>query len=311
MKTLGKIKLILGLFLVTTIGLISLNSFSSDKEGKTLFFQSENVSITIDSDTSEEQLNDIKDMLQEHGISIKFTNIKRNSDGEILGIKIELKDKNGNTAVSQTSGTKPIQTFSFGRKNGSLYVSQGKNAFGNFAFFGDNMDFDFNFDHDSIFKLHMGKLDSLNFNKMFTFDFDEDDNIFMFNGKSFDMDELKDKMNNMFIIEDDEDGKKRIIIKGHKGGNHFFFDDDEDHILEWHSDKDEHDNIKKHQKFRFVDNPDMEKLIIIDGKESDFKTLDELAKNDKIDSIDVLKSETAMSIYGDKAKDGAIIATTK
>jgi hypothetical protein len=124
------------------------------------------------------------------------------------------------------------------------------------------------------------------------------------------MDELKDKMNNMFIIEDDEDGKKRIIIKGHNG-NHFFYDDDEDHILEWHSDKDEKGKFKKHQKFRFVDNPDTEKLIVIDGKESDFETLDELAKNDKLESVDVLKSKTAMSIYGDKAKDGAIIATTK
>ena len=250
MKTLGKIKLILGLFLVTTIGLISLNSFSSDKKSKTLFFQSENVSITIDSDTSEEQLNDIIDMLQEHGITAKFTNIKRNSDGEILGIKIELKDKNGNTAVSQTSSTTPIQTFSFGRKNGSLYVSQGKSAFGNFAFFGEDMDFNFNFDHDSIFKLHMGKLDSLNFDKMFTFDFDEDENILMFNGKSFDMDEFKDRMNNMFIIEEDEDGEKRIIIKGHKG-KHLILGDEDHDFFEWHSDKEEHGNIKKHQKIPF------------------------------------------------------------
>ena len=121
------------------------------------------------------------------------------------------------------------------------------------------------------------------------------------------MDELKDKMNNMFIIEEDGDGEKRIIIKGHKG-NHFFFDDEDHTLLEWHSDK---DHGGKHQKFRFVDNPETDKLIIIDGKESDFETLDKLAKEDKIESVDVLKSKTAMSIYGEKAKDGAIIATTK
>ena len=309
MKT-SRLKLIFGLALISIVGFITLNSFSTIKANNITLQQNESVNITIDSDTSDDELADIKNMLKEHGITVKFSNIKRNDIGEILGIKIELKDDNGNSAVSQTSSNMPIQTFSFGRKNGSLYVSQGKSGFGNFAFFGDDMDFDFNFDHDSIFKLHMGKLDSLNFDKMFQFDFDEDDNVFMFNGKSFDMDELKDKMNNMFIIDEDEDGKKRIIIKGHKG-NHFFFDDDEDHILEWHSDKDEHNNIKKHQKFRFVDNPETEKLIVIDGKESDFKTLDELAKNDKIESVDVLKSKTAMSIYGKKAKDGAIIATTK
>ena len=171
------------------------------------------------------------------------------------------------------------------------------------------MDFDFDFDHDSIFKHHISKLDSLNFDHIFKFD--DEDNIMFFNGKSFDMDELKDHMNDMFIIEEDEDGgKKRITIKGKKG-NHLFFDDDEDHELEWHSDKDEHGNHKKHQKFRFVDNPDTDKLIVIDGKDSNFKTLDELAKNDKLESVDVLKPQTAMSIYGKKAKDGAIIATTK
>ncbi len=303
MKTIGRFKLILGLSLVAIVGLISLNSFTTINKNKATIQQNDSVNITIDCDISDDELADIKDMLKEHGITIKFSNIKRNDDKLITGIKIELKDENGNSAVSQTSSSAPIQTFSFGRMNGSLYVSQGKGGFGNFAFFGDDMHFDF--DHDSIFKHHFSKLDSLNFDHIFKFD--DEDNIMLFNGKSFNMDELKDHMSNMFIIEDDEDGKKRIIIKG-GNGNHLFFDNDEDHILEWHSEKGKHE---KHQKFRFVDNPDTEKLIVIDGKESDFKTLDDLAKNDKLESVDVLKSKTAMSIYGKKAKDGAIIATTK
>ena len=306
MNTLGRFKIVLGLSILSIVGL-SLSSFSTTNKNKVAFQQSDSVNITIDSDTSDDELADIKDMLNEHGITVKFSNIKRDDNGEITAIKIELKDENGNSAVSQTSSSHPIQTFSFGRKNGSLYVTQGKGGFGNFAFFGDNMHF--GFDHDSIFKRHFNRLDSLNFDHIFKFD--DEDGAFMFNGKTFDMDELKDKMNNMFIIENGEDGEKRIIIKG-GNGNHFFFDDDEDDdLLEWHSDKDEHGSIKKHQKFRFVDNPETEKLIVIDGKEADFETLDNLAKNDKIESVDVLKSNTAMSIYGKKAKDGAIIATTK
>jgi len=65
------------------------------------------------------------------------------------------------------------------------------------------------------------------------------------------------------------------------------------------------------QKYHFVDNPDIQKLILIDGKPADFKTLDTLAKTDKLSSVDFLKPETAMSLYGKKAKDGAIIVTTK
>ncbi|UZO80605.1 hypothetical protein NBT05_16885 [Aquimarina sp. ERC-38] len=65
------------------------------------------------------------------------------------------------------------------------------------------------------------------------------------------------------------------------------------------------------KKFQFKNDPNLDKLIIIDGEESDFDTLDQLAKDDQIDSVDFLKSATAISIYGDKAKDGAVIATTK
>ena len=293
MKTLGKFKLILGLSLVTIVGLISLNTYSTNKSSKHVYQKDVNVNITVDSDTTDDELDDINDMLKEHGITVKFSNIKRNDEGELTSIKIELRDENGNTAVSQTSSNMPIQTFSFGRKNGSLYVSQGKSHFGNFAFFGDDMTFDFNFDHDSIFQHHFQKLDSLRFESIF--EFDDENNKFFFNGKSIDMDELKERMNKMFIFGD-EDGN--FTFRG-GDGNHFFFGDDDGN------------GMKKHQKFRFVDNPDTEKLIVIDGKESDFKTLDDLAKNDKLESVDVLKSKTAMSIYGKKAKDGAIIATTK
>ena len=64
-------------------------------------------------------------------------------------------------------------------------------------------------------------------------------------------------------------------------------------------------------KYSFINNPSIDKLIIIDGEESNFETLDNLAKADQLIEVDNLKPATAISIYGDKAKDGAIIATTK
>lgn len=64
-------------------------------------------------------------------------------------------------------------------------------------------------------------------------------------------------------------------------------------------------------KYNFIDTPGIQKLIIIDGEESDFTTLNKLAQNDQIEEVDNLKGATAVSIYGKKAKDGAIIATTK
>lgn len=64
-------------------------------------------------------------------------------------------------------------------------------------------------------------------------------------------------------------------------------------------------------KYNFINTPDIQKLIIIDGKESDFDTLNELAQNNKLEEVDNLKAATAISLYGEKARDGAIIATTK
>jgi len=50
-------------------------------------------------------------------------------------------------------------------------------------------------------------------------------------------------------------------------------------------------------------------LIIIDGEESS-ATIDELDPKE-IESISVLKNETATSVYGDKGKNGVILITTK
>jgi len=161
------------------------------------------------------------------------------------------------------------------------------------------------FNGDSIFGHRFQMLDSLHGNT-FSFDFDDEDgNILLFNGNTFNMDDMMEDMQDMFKIEEDENGDKRIIIKkGNGKGMNFFFEDDDS--MTWHSD----DGGHKTQKFKFYDDPNTEKLIIIDGKESTFDKLDALAKGDKLDTVDVLKAKTAVSIYGDKAKDGAIIATT-
>lgn len=72
-----------------------------------------------------------------------------------------------------------------------------------------------------------------------------------------------------------------------------------------------HVEPKHSGKYKFIDNPNLDKLIIIDGKEGDFEKLNSLAKADKLTDVEVLSPKIAMSIYGDKAKDGAIVAITK
>lgn len=64
------------------------------------------------------------------------------------------------------------------------------------------------------------------------------------------------------------------------------------------------------QRMAFIGNSE-KPLVIIDGKESDSATaLDDLNPS-KIDKMEVLKGEKAVEQYGEKAKNGVILITTK
>ena len=117
MKNSGRLTLILGLACAIAIGIFSLNSFTSIDNVTIQEPQDSSVMVTIDNKTTDEELDEIKDMLKANGITVTFSNVERNEEGLITGIKIELKDNNGNTAVSQMSSSNPISNISFGRKN--------------------------------------------------------------------------------------------------------------------------------------------------------------------------------------------------
>ena len=241
------------------------------------------IKITIDKNTKDSEFKAVTKTLKEHNIEAKFSGIKRNKNNEIIAIKIQLEDNKGNESNTSISSSNPIDVITLGAENDSLYITSSSEN--NFSFNGRH-----------------------SLSKHFDFSFDDEDEVMFINGKKFDFKDIKNKVKNAFVFEEDGDGK-RMIIKL----NDFDFDFDEDtdieEELEWvvEEDKDE----KTTQKFRFIDDPNIEKLIMIDGKKADFKKLDELAKANKLQSVDFLKPDTAMSLYGKKAQDGAIIATTK
>jgi len=298
MKTKNVVKIGIGLILIVCIGLVSLQGFAhknktsnsniTEQEIKTddsivanPEYDNANVSVTIDDETTDEQINDIVKLLKENGITPTLTNIQRNDEGKIIGIRIALEDTNGNQTSSQTSSNMPISQIVFGRKDGLLYITQSSDH-GAFAFFNRPNMMPFQFENDSLFNQQFGSFGNFNFDDFFG---DDNQGSFFMNGKSMTLEELKEQMKQNF---------------GNQMGNQnfsWFFDD-------------EHSQAHG-QKFNFYDDPNTNKLIIIDGKESDFETLNSLAESDKLKAVDNLKPDTAISIYGDKAKDGAIIATTK
>lgn len=262
------------LFQILTVVFLCLFLNANFLEAQTKSSIEDNVNITIDKSTSDKDFDSIKEMLSEYGINAFFENIKRNQNDEITGISITLSTENGQQTSSSFSSNLPINSMSFGSKNGNLYI--GNSSGGNmFALFNNN-NFAFPFDMDSLFA---GK------------------------SRSFKLDDFFKGNSNMFFFDDDSldvDALKKKFMKNFNYGN-----SSRNNISDYLN------RASKTQKFNFIDNPDKETLIVIDGKISDFETLDRLAKSDKLSDVDVLKPETAISIYGKKAKDGAIIATTK
>ncbi|NNF82381.1 MAG: hypothetical protein HKO67_06190 [Flavobacteriaceae bacterium] len=233
------------------------------------------VTITIDGNASESDLSDIKCLMEEHGLEIKFNHVERKR-GQITGIKIEIYDDKGSMTSSQISLMDPIPAINFGRKDGHLFIEQGNSTLDRFAFYSGMNALPLTMEADSIFS---------GMSQSFTFSFDElfdKDSMFILGGQFQDMAKLQEKMRELM------ESRGQSIPE-----------------MDWSFGK------NKGTKYRFKDDPNLEKLIMIDGKEASFDKLNALAKNDLLDTVDVLKSQTAMSIYGKKARDGAIIATTK
>ena len=274
----AKLGLSLAVIVLIALGSYNLTAQSNLSTTKEVI---NDINITIDKLASDSDFKDIKKTLKDYGIEATFSNIKRNDLNEITGISIALSSENGQQAMSQMSSNVPISEVSFGSKNGSLYVGQGSQQRNGIAFWNGNRNFPPHFNTDSIFSQHFQSF------KQFSLDdfFNDKNSVFMFNGDSLTIDELKDKMMQNFSFKNPSSDRLS-----------FLFNDDYDSSA---------------GKFSFIDDPNKEKVIVIDGIISDFKTLDTLAKEDKIKHVDVLKPETAMSIYGNKAKDGAIIVTTK
>jgi hypothetical protein len=58
--------------------------------------------------------------LKKQGIDYKFSKIKRNKKGEIIAIKIEFNDNNGNNGAKVINGKDPIEPIYFSTENGKI-----------------------------------------------------------------------------------------------------------------------------------------------------------------------------------------------
>ncbi|WP_025741763.1 hypothetical protein [Aquimarina pacifica] len=266
--------IILGMSILGTLSLTA-SATNSTLRNNSNNIQSDEITAIINKDTSEKELDDLKAFFYDNGIELIIKKIEYNQNNELTSLSIILKKGNSKSQYSSSSNT-PISKLELGYKNGGLFITNsgisGTNILNNLSHFSYP-----NIDMDSIMKKH---------GLAFNFNFEEENDSIL--GSHFDIHKLKDQFMQSFNFEEDENGN---LVFGGKQMQPF--------------------QNQRSQKYSFVDNPNIEKLIIIDGKEANFETLDDLANSDQLAEVDFLKPITAISIYGDKAKDGAIIAITK
>ena len=81
--------------------------------------------VTDKNATDEEMKNDTQ-TLKEQGIDYKFSNVKRNDQGEIIAIKIKYKTKDGQSGAVAYSSNEPINPIYFNSRDGQVGFSTTK-----------------------------------------------------------------------------------------------------------------------------------------------------------------------------------------
>lgn len=187
-------------------------SFGFSQEDTKEGSEKRDVYMTWNKDTPEKEMNDDIKALSEYGVTISYSNVKRNSQNEITSLRVEYSDKNGNKGSMEVDNKKPINTIRFFKQGDSVgFGDPGNSDFlaGNFNG-GDNFMKQFNFGNGNA--------------KSFNFSFPDNGTF----GKS----------NSKIIIE--HDGRKPLVIEDGKvieGGDDYT--------------PDELEKIKKDNKFEF------------------------------------------------------------
>ena len=86
------------------------------------------VVMTWNKNTPESEMNDDIKALKEHGVTIKYSNVKRNAVNEITGIKVSFSDDLGNKGELNLDYKKPINTISFYKKEDEIGFGNPENS---------------------------------------------------------------------------------------------------------------------------------------------------------------------------------------
>lgn len=238
--------------------------------------------ISINKDTKDKELSDVKKKLKKEGITANFKDIKRNKKGEIIKISISIKSENSNASYNLNSDNpiNPIHiSWDENGNNISIMNSKMKNHKKGYYFVSKDGD-------QKIITKAKG-------NKHFVVEMDEDQ-------------DLDNDSENLYVIKSpNNDGKVKIIELDEDNEN------TDEHDIVWvNNKKNKRVKVISDNENVFISDIDNDALIYINGKKASKKDMDNLSPSE-IEKMEILKGESATKKYGKKAKDGVILITTK
>ncbi|WP_445452120.1 coiled-coil domain-containing protein [Flavobacterium sp. 25HG05S-40] len=110
--------------LFITLGHCAL--FAQDQ--KSSVASNDNIYMTWNKNTPESEMNDDIAALKEHGVTISYSDVKRNGKGEITAIKVAYADKGGSKGSLSLDNTKPINTIKFYKQNDEVGFGEPSDA---------------------------------------------------------------------------------------------------------------------------------------------------------------------------------------
>ena len=265
----------------------------------------------ITKDFQKSDLEKLKASLLKKGISLQYKKLKYNDKNEIIGIQVSLSNKQNNKTQLQQMGTAPIKSISI------KFDDKGALAVGNLEGMEDHNVF-FSSEGDKIHKKVIVTSDGSQSSSdtdsyVFISDDGDETHVKVVNGVKVIEEKRGPHSENVWISESGDSTKLRTIeiIEEYDGEKQVF-------IKKIHKDGDNVEVIingsgdvhKGHDKLLFISEGDEKPLMIVDGKEVEGSSLEDIdSKN--IETVNVYKGDKAIEKYGEKAKNGVVIIKTK
>jgi hypothetical protein len=277
--------------------------------------------IIITKDHTEADLDKLKAQLAEDGITVKFKGIKRNSDGEITAIKINVNSEKSNANYNMSSH-EPIEpiTISIDKESNNISIGNASTLH-----FGNGYKFISTDGHGKIHKKDSHVMIYSDEDEDHEYKYHEDNEhehqdviIIEKDGKVHEMKRGQKRKDihvitgesNKFIEIDDDADHKVIIEKDGDLVKEMIHDKDVDVKVDGKSVKIKTLGKGKGEKVFFMNTSDKDPIYILDGKKVSKSVVDDL-DSDTIEAIEVLKGDSAIEEYGDEAGDGVVKITTK